>query len=121
MNSSFLMMFNLISLGCGIYCLYTYAKLRIAGRLFPNSLLVPSGRKPKDCLDAPTYIAYVQPRLLILGILVTAFGIVTTLDSFYQFFSLLLNELLTVAMLGVIVWYAVCSSKANKRYWPERH
>ena len=106
MDDSFFMIFDLISLGCGIYLLYTYIKLRMAGRLFPSSLLIPKDRSPKDCKDSAAYIRYIQPRMLMIGILITLFGAVS-----------LVNEYLHFPAFAVVVWYGVCSGKANRRYF----
>lgn len=117
MDNSFFMIFDLISLGCGIYILYTYAKLRIAGRLFPNGLLIPKDRSPKDCSDSEGYIRYIQPRLLIIGIFITIFGALTLVNEYLHFMDT--NAILASigVALAVLIWYGVCSGKANRRYF----
>ena len=117
MDTGFLMIFDLIALGCGLDCLLTCYKLRVAGRLFPNSLLVPNNKTPKDCLEPEAYVQYIFPRLLILGILITLFGAVTLANEFLSFMGLVASEICTGISLTVIIWYAVCSSRAVKRWW----
>ena len=75
MDDSFLKLFDLISTACGVYILYSYVKLRMVGRLFPSSLLIPNGRQPKDCLDEEGYIRYIRPRLLVIGVAITVLGL----------------------------------------------
>ena len=116
-NDSFFMLFDLISLGCGMYILFTYVKLRMAGRLFPNTLLVPKDRSPKDCLDSEAYIRYIQPRLLIIGIFVTLFGLINFLNEFLHLYNYQIGLVLTGVALVALGWYAVCSGKANRKYF----
>ena len=118
MNDSFMMMFDIISLGCGGYCLFTFMKLHMTrGALFPNSLLIPNGMTPKDCTDPKTYTKYIGPKLLILGIVTAAFGLINMANSYFDLFTLLVSEILTGVALATVIWYGVCSSKANKRFW----
>ena len=117
MDNSFLIIFDLISIGCGGYILYTYLKLHMAGRLFPNSLLVPTGKSPKDCLDSEAYIRYIKPKMLIIGILVTLFGLVSLLTEYLSFFSANVSLILTGVIFVCIIWYGICSGKANRTYW----
>ena len=116
-TDGFLMIFDVISLVCGVYILYSYVKLRMAGRLFPNSLLIPSGKSPKDCLDPEGYIQYIQSKLLVVGIPVTVFGIINIINEYMKLFSYQISLIMTGVVLLIIIWFAVCSSKANRRYW----
>ena len=117
MDQSFLMMFDFISIGCGVYILYTLIKLQAYGRLFPNSLLIPNGKSPKDCNDPQGYITYLKPRLLILGIFVLLFGLLSLLNESMQFFSFAGTMIFVAVTFAVIAWYGVCSTKTFKRYW----
>ncbi len=109
--------FDLISLFCGGYILVTWVKLRVAGRLFPNGLLIPKNKTVKDCLDAPGYIRYVSPRLLIVGVIVTLSGVLGLLNGALQLYGVLVSEIFIMICLAVLVWYAICTVRANKRFW----
>ena len=111
------MIFDYISIGCGVYILYTFVKLMIYGRLFANSLLIPSGKKPEDCDDPAGYIAYVKPRLLVVGIVVLVFGIVSLINESLQFFTFAASMASVGFTFLVLIWYGICSSKAYKLYW----
>ena len=117
MENSFLMFFDLIAIGCGVYMLYTWYKLKLAGRLFPNALLIPKDKSPKSCADPEGYIRYIQPRTLITGIFITVFGIINMVNEYAQFYGLIGSEILVGVNLVVIIWYGVCYSKAVKLYW----
>lgn len=110
-------MFDLISIGCGAYILYTYIKLTAYGRLFPNSLLIPNGKTPKDCAHPEDYIRYVKPRMLVVGIIVLLLGIVSILNGSMQFFGFMAAMICNGITLLAVIWYGVCAVKAFKLYW----
>lgn len=117
MDNSFFMIFDLISTACGGYILFTWFKLHVAGRLFPNGLLIPNGKSPKDCLDAEAYIRYIKPKMLIIGVIVTAFGLTSLINQYVTLYNSQVGLILTGVIFAAIVWFGVCSSKANRRYW----
>ncbi len=65
---------DLIALGCGLYCLYTWVRLMIGKRLFPNSILVPKEKKPSDCIDEEGYIAAIRLPMAVVAIVTTLYG-----------------------------------------------
>lgn len=117
MDNSFMLIFDLIALGCGVYCIMTFIKLRIAGRLIPNGLLVPKDKTPKDCEDEAGYLRYMSPRLLILGIVTALFGAVSLLNDYLKFYNMTISLILTGVAFVTVVWYGVCNYRANKRHW----
>lgn len=118
MDSTTLLL-NGISLCCGLYCLYVWIKLAVGKRLFQNGILLPKDKKIEDCRDEAAYIAYLGPRLLTLGVATTIYGIFSMInDALPQ--SILpypWSFIPLVAVFIVLVWYAICNSKANKTYF----
>ncbi len=110
-------MLDFISLACGGYILYTWLKLRAAGRLFPNSLLVPRDKTPRDCLDQAAYIRYISPRLLTVGLVITLTSVLGLVNSWLRFYGLWVSEGMIVVCLAALAWYAVCSRRAGRLYW----
>jgi len=118
---------NLITLFCGIYCLYTGIKLKKLGRLFPNQLLLPKDTKPEDCLDPEGFIEYIFPRLLVVGVTCTLVGIVclavSRLSLAAQYFPQIPDLEFYVTMTGIVLsiaslgWFMACWVKAKKLYW----
>lgn len=121
------LLFNVIILAAGAYLLYTWFRLKKEGQLFESQLLIPKDFKPSDCIDPEEYIAYFQPRILVLGIVCFLTGALCALEvQFHLFDSLFPSvEKLSYYMdlggnaisLLVLVWYTVCWSKARKKYW----
>lgn len=127
-QSGFDMIFNIITMGYGIYAIYTWFQLR-AGALFSNPLLIPKDLSPKHCLDEAAYVAYIRPRTLILGVIAALSGAVGMADQSAGFLkswsaAVGLSELtfrlalLVVLPLAVVIWYAVCLVRAQRKYFP---
>lgn len=117
MDNSMLSLFDFISLAGGAYVLYVWYRLQAVRRLFDNSLLIPKDKRIKDCADAEGYIGYIKPRLLVLGLLLVIYGIVSLANNSLHFYSDIVGMILNGVMLLLIIWYAVCSVKAFKRFW----
>ena len=118
MDSTFTLL-DLIALGCGIYCLYTWIKLAVGKKLFQNGLLVPKEKTVKDCLDEKAYIAYITPPLAATAIVTTAYGVVCFLNDTAQtpVISFPWNLVMLAAVLGCLIWFAVRNSRANREYF----
>ncbi|MFI3313242.1 MAG: hypothetical protein R3Y62_05080 [Eubacteriales bacterium] len=118
MDTSYMLLFDFISLAAGAYCLFTCFKMHLAGgRLFPNGLLIPKGLKPSDCHDQKAYTAYLFPRLLAFAIALTIYSIISLCDTFLNFMSFWGRQAMIAVCFGIIVYYAVVSTKANRKYW----
>ena len=115
---SFFMIFDGIAICFGIYIIFTFVKLKIAGRLFPNALLIPKDQKVNDCQDAQAYIRYIGPRLLILGISVMLYGIGSVILDLVTFEGIGIVHLsMTVVALAFLFWFGYCNRKAFQLYW----
>lgn len=112
-------MMDLLSLVCGAYCLYTWLRLLVQKSLFANSLLVPKDAKPEDCLDEEAYIHYIRPRLGILSVTLLAFTLFSAVNLRLEtpVLDFPWTFILWAAEFGVLVWFAVCSSKALREYF----
>ena len=116
---------NLITLGGGIYSLYAWFQMR-GGTIPPNFALQNRDLPREKCLDEEYYVSYMRPRLLVLALILIAFGAFNLLDaqfgllqawipeSAYLLVSFVVGSLIPLA---VIVWFAVCLSKIQKELW----
>lgn len=116
-TNSMFAFFDMISLAAGVYVLYVWYRLHAVRRLFENSLLIPKDFRIKDCGDPDGYIRYLKPRLLILGLYLAIYGLVALVNNSLQFYNRTVAIILNGVALAVIIWYAVCITKAVKRYW----
>lgn len=115
----FNLIMDLIALGCGAYCLYTWLKLQTSGKLFKNSILVPKEKDVTDCLDEAGYVAYMKPRVGVLAIVTLVYGVCITVNDNMKtpFLPYPWTFIPLVVVLAVLVWYAVCNSRANRDYF----
>ena len=119
-NASMFMMIDVISLGCGVYCVYTWLRLLREKKLFKNGLLIPKDMDPSDCLDEAGYIAYISPRLAVLAVVTLLYGIVQMLNNTIletPFMNFAQSMITLGVVMAVLIWYAVANSKANREYF----
>lgn len=124
-----LLLFTVVMLAYGLYCLYLWVKIHRSGQMPEKSLILSQDFPMKRCIDPAEYLRYMKPRLLIFGIAITVFGLfcladaaLGLLDGWTAGFStaarLLIMELVTcVIPLGILVWFAVCTHRIQKRLW----
>ncbi len=105
-------------IGCGVYAMFSALKLRKLSYLFPNSFIYPGNCKPDDCTDAPGFIIYIFPRLMILGAGMLVFGILFLLATkVLGMVTLWVNIVSVVLPLALFGWYIVVQRRAAKRFW----
>ncbi len=123
------LIFGLIMTGCGIYCLYTWGKIRATGKVPDGAMILPVGHSEDDCLDLEEYLSFIMPKFLIVSILVVLFGGIMLANAYLSVLDtwtagmapglrLLVLELITCFIpLGVVIWFAVCLRRAQKRFF----
>ena len=120
-NSSMFLMLDLIALACGAYCFYTWFRLATGKKLFKNGLLIPKELSPEDCLDEEGYIQYISPRLFVLAIVTTLYGLMQVLQSASVIDLPFLHGATSLIPLGVVmavlVWFAICNRRANQDFF----
>lgn len=121
--------FSIITLGCGVYCLYVWFQVHRGAALSQNNLILPRDKTLDDCLDKAEFLHYVKPRLLVFSILIMlsgAFGMVNDqlglIDQWTAGMSdgmhLLVLELLTCFLpLAIVIWFAVSLRRIHKALW----
>lgn len=113
---SFLMLAMLI--GLGVYCIYTYIRLRRQLYLFPNKVLYPGNCKPEDCIDVDGFIDYILPRMLIYGLMLLTLGAgFFTLELVLRVNSIVYSFIIDGFVLGFFVWFIIVQRKCAKEFW----
>lgn len=123
------LVFGVITAGCGIYCLWQWIKIRKTGVIADNSMILPRDCTADSCIDLEEFLAQIMPRLLVFGVLITLFGLFGLADAAFGFLDqwmagatdgmrLLVLELVTcIIPLAVVIWFAVCLRRIQKRLW----
>ena len=115
--NSFDSIFNLITLFCGFYCLYYWFQLGRKGLDMPKCPLVPASQDPSECMDAEAYVAYMRPRMLVLGIVVLISAVLGMLEQIVFDDNVWIQIAIIVLPMAVLVWFCICFAKARKEYW----
>lgn len=118
MGTMLSMLLLVMMLGCGVYCIYTYIRLRKECYLFPNKFLYPGNCKPEECADVEGFIDFILPKILFFGILLTlcgaAYGL---LDMVWKINHIAVNIGSMLVPLALFVWYILVQRKAANLYW----
>lgn len=109
------LVFGLIGIGSGIYCLFSVYMMRKTG-IICKSLFIDKVTEHKKCKDTGAFLVEVLPVTIILGIVTMLYGISILVNSFVVTCTIAVGVLL-VAAFAVIVWFAVISNKAKKKYF----
>jgi hypothetical protein len=107
---------DLIVLGCGFYGLYTVYLLKTTGEM-KTKLLLSSEIDFKKCKDKAGYIKYVSPRLIIFSIIAIVNGALNLIHSYVVILPQPVILISYIALLVVIIWFAVISKKSVKMFW----
>ena len=118
LNSMLNMLLLAMMLGVGIYCIYTFIRLRKQCELFPNKFLYPGDCKPEECVDVDGFINYILPRMLIFGIaMLLCGGAYGLLVMVWEINHIAINIGSMVLPLAIFGWYIYVQRKAAKLFW----
>lgn len=118
MGNTLTLLLLVMLFGCGIYALYTYIRLRRTCMLFPNKFLYPGGCTAETCVDTDGFMDFIEPRLLLLGIVMLLLGIAYFVYSFALQGDYLWGDIVAIFVpAGVLVWYMLVQRKASKLFW----
>lgn len=107
--------FGFIGLACGIYCLYGFFMLKYK-KIINRTILLPKGVDAEKCKDLEGYSREASLPMLLLGVIVTAYGVVDLYNTYVQRSP----ELFMIMLLAVILalfGFAVAIRRCNKKYF----
>lgn len=110
-----------LMVGCGLYCIYLWVRIRREWQLFDNKLMLPGNCTAADCADPDGFLEFMSPKLFAFGIAVFLLG----LGYLPEVLNLPLPDLLfrviditlTVLSLGAFVAFILIQRKAAKLFW----
>lgn len=111
----FNVLFGVISIGCGLYCLYAYYLMKVKGEI-TASLLLPKDVDVKKCKDYRGYCAEAQKPILMIAITTLIYGCVDLFCSSIEGANMLIMVMIAVVLL-VLVVYSVWTRKINMKYF----
>lgn len=115
MTDSIDLMIEILSIACGIYCLYAYVDMKKTGRI-NTTILLGKSVNPKKCKNKQEYLSQVIPKVLFLGITLIAYGAIDMFNAF-----VLKNKIVTLTSIGfftlILIWFGYQVSQATKKYF----
>lgn len=120
-HEALIIMFLAILIYSGFYALFTAFRLWRKYTLFDNKILYPANCSPGDCKDVGGFIAFMLPRLWILGLVCLALAAVMLLANKMTVLSFLPNWFVRFGIpalgIAVFVWYISVNARSAKRFW----
>jgi hypothetical protein len=105
----------------GGYAVYTAFRLSRERVLFDNKFLYPANCSPDGCKDANGFIAFILPRLWILGLVCLGLAAVTVLANYTTALGFLpvwfVRYGIPVLGFAVFVWYITVNARSSKQFW----
>ena len=100
----------------GGLCIYTAIRLRTATKLFDSMVLYPGGLKKEDCCDPEGFMAYMGPRMGILGGVFALIGIVYAVKTKVEL-PKAISIVHIACTVAVLAWGFWIYHTAAKRFW----
>lgn len=115
MDDSIFGFVSIIILGCGVYSLYAYIKMKQDGHI-NETLLLGKGYMEYQCKDKEAFMKKAMPAVLLFGIVSTVYGIIDTIHFYFRPMGIV-DMIAMVVFLIVLVGYMVYTSKLKKQYF----
>lgn len=106
---------SIFVLGCGLYCLYAAYMMQKNGTI-NKTILLGKDINENRCKDKEAYIKAVMPKVIGLGIAATLSG-TSDLVNLYVVPLGVVNSIFMAAFVLVLIWYAVGTAEAAKKYF----
>lgn len=106
---------SLIVLGCGLYTLYAFIKMKQTGEI-NETLLLGNAYTAKQCKDKKSFLKKALPAVLVFGIVTTAYGVIDLIHSFVTPLGIV-DTIAMILFLVVIVGFLVYTTKLKKEYF----
>ena len=90
--------------------------LMIRKRQIPKGIMLPKDEDPKKCKDVEAYIKMTSTQLLLVGVLLVAYGVMEFINTYAVAIPIPIFAVIVLAMVA-LVWFAVRTKKANNTYF----
>lgn len=115
-TSSMMGLMDLIVVAAGAYVLYGWYMLAFKGEI-KQGLVISKARDPKKIKDLDGFRKYMGPRLLVFGIAAVVSGGLGLFQNYVSPVAAPVYWVFYFIFVAVIIWYAVCSRKADKMFF----
>lgn len=116
---NFFVLFDIIMFAAGVYCLYSWWRMRATGEVQENRLTIPQDMSAGMCSDVKGYMGYMGPRMFTFGVVCVLFDGVNLACNFYPLPREVQFVCLVVLFIN-IVWFAFVIRRSNSAFWPQK-
>lgn len=106
---------SILILGCGIYGLYAYLKMKKDGHI-NEVLLLGKNYTERMCKDKEAYMQKAVPAVLIFGIISTLYGAIDAIHFFVMPIQIL-DWIAMAVFLIMLFWFMVYTTKLRNKYF----
>ena len=115
MDDSFFGFVSIIVLGCGLYALYAYIKMKKDGHI-NETLLLGKNQMEYQCKDKDAFMKKASPAVLLFGVVSTLYGVVD-LIHYYVTKIKILDTIAMIAFFVVLIWFMVYTAQLRKKFF----
>lgn len=106
---------GVIILACGLYCFYSYFKMKKTG-VPSDVILLSKDEANRPCKDKAAFMAKTSPLVLMLSVVTTVYGIIDVVNS-YVFEMSIVDTVAGVIFFIVLIVYMVQTQKIKRAYY----
>ncbi len=106
---------SLIVLGCGLYTLYAFVKMKKTGEI-NETLLLGNAYTAKKCKDKQSFLKKALPAVLVFGVITTAYGVIDLIHYYVTPLGIL-DIIAMILFFVVIIGFLVYTTKLKKEYF----
>lgn len=111
------MVYDIIFLLAGCYCLSLCVKVRGSGQLEDIKLLMPKKLEPEECLDSGAFLQRIWPWMVALGGAIVLNGAVGMLEDMHLGLPHAVHMVTLVLCIAAAVAFFVVQHRAIKNFW----
>ena len=111
------MVYDIIFLLAGCYCLSLCVKVRGSGQLEDIKLLMPKKAKPEECLDAGAFLRQIWPWMAVFSVAIIHNGAAGMLEDMHLGLPHATHMVTLGLCIAAAVAFFVVQHRAIKNYW----
>ena len=107
---------DIIFVGAGLYMLYAWFLMTTKGEV-KQEVLMSKDIDLKKCKDLEGYKTYIAPKMLVFTVGALIYGGAGLVNSYVTPIPLMVYNILMVAFLIDLLWFAVMARKGTEKFW----
>lgn len=110
----FMLIFDLVIAGLGVYLIYSSLKMKRTGEL---STIVVSQEDMARCKNKQGFIEAIAMKSVYFGSVALVYGLLAILNDLYAILGKYFNMVGAVVFIGAWIWFASALRKAREEYF----